>query len=309
MKTRATVRFSPFMIFVFAALLVGTGLIMFEAYRSERGLLLLGVPFVALVAMATLYKAHIAAVEAKRLRLELRKSLRLLENSPKLKSSTPQASNGKGPPKLAKSVERLENQQRLRNVGVFKPNKVDTRAKGRQAAAVNQDPKRSYRLYAATKGTLSSPDPAGSPYRKVALIGSLALRQLLEEDFYVVPLHPGLSEAQFEAESPTCLIIEEAALQHGPWGTALSATGTALLEEILTVRNKATSNALHVYVLPSNLIEVSTHLLRSRATVLVDHQYGQEFIDTQRNWFDDEEAISVVPRLVKYQRQNSGSTK
>lgn len=304
-KSKVFGRFSKFMLAAFGALVIGAGFIVLEAYRSGYVFLAMGTPFIALVLLVSLYKSHTAAAESKKLRLELKSSLRSLEREIRQTSPSVYQPNNNGQKKLIKSVDRLENQQRLRKIGLFAPKKLDTRAKGRQAAAVAEDPKRSYRLYAATRGTLSSAIEPEPYMRKVAVVASQSLKKHLQDSFHVISLHPGLAEAQFEAENPSCLIIEEAALQDGPWSTALSATGTALFQEILGVRNRAAANGLQIYVLPSNLIEVSTRVLRSRASVLVDYEYGQEFIATQHNSPKDKITPGVISSLVAYRRDHS----
>src|SRR5699024_355866 len=110
-----------------------------------------------------------------------------------------------------------ESRQRLHSVGLHKPQVVDPYAKGRQAAAVEPDRWRAHRLYAAVMGTLSSTRPDGELVRKrqIALIGTDRLKSELQDEFEVIRLQPGLAGAQFDADAPTGLIIEEAALHNG----------------------------------------------------------------------------------------------
>lgn len=295
-------------------LVVGIAFIFIESYRSGYILLAFGSVLVSLALAVTTYKSHTAAAEMRQVRLEVvalrcevadqkqkRKQQQKQKQKPTPNSSSKQASSLPHS-RIMRALDRSEKQQRMRAIGLYTPRVVDPSAKGRQAAAVEPDANRSYRLYAATEGVLNelNSDNSRAPKRKIAVIGTEPLRSVLEDEFALTVLRPGMAEAQLEADTPVGLVIEEAALQSGAWASALSASGMALLKEIIAVRDKTAAGAHQVYVIPSNTIDVSTRLLRERATVVVDRSYGQAFMDTRHETEDEGQTGSIFALLVHY---------
>ena len=316
---RGLVKLSLLLQLTLIGLAVGVTFIFIESYRSGYTLVAYGCVLIALVLAVGTYKSHTAATETRRVRLEIATLRREVLNQAKQhnrksqgKQQNPKQKPARGSSskrttnlpqaRIMRALERNENQQRMRAIGLHTPRVIDPAAKGRQAAAVEPDLNRPYRMYAATEGILRASESDSSTIlkRKIAIIGTEALRSVLEEQFALTVLRPGISEAQLEADAPAGLIIEEAALQSGAWASALSASGMILLKEIIALRDRTVAGAHQVYIIPSNTIEVSTRLLRNKATVIVDRAYGQTFIDTRHETEDEGQNGSIIARLVHY---------
>lgn len=301
-------RMSPFLWITYTSLFFGTVFLCTWAVVEGRPLLFFGIPLITLALASVVYKSHLSVIEVKRLRSVLTQRIDVAlaskaDRRPQRKASSGSNNSAKLPEqRILRALKHSENQQRLHSIGMYTPKVLDTSAKGRNAAAVIPDEQRSYRLYAATEGSLGSRrlNAEGLGFRKIAVIGTSPLRDSLEAQFEVTMLYPGIAEAVFDAESPSALVIEEAALETGAWDTTLSSTGLPMLDEVLAVRDRAVEGALQVYLLPSKRIDVSTHTLRDKATVVVDNSYLDEFDELQRDSDVYMNPNTVISKLVRY---------
>jgi hypothetical protein len=260
---------SPASMLATLGIALGTALLALQAavgglWFAAAGIVLIGV---ALLVMSV--KVHKSASMTARLQRQLRDGFRGIG------SGVPAA------PRPAGILPPAAVADRLKAIGKVVPQVVDATAKGRQAAAVHADPQRSFRLYAATRGTVAQ-DPAANDGpgsrtgdatapdgRRVAALVSGPLAASLATEFAVTRLHPGLAEAEFEASQPTALVIEEKALQQGAWYSTLQATGVGLLREVFALMSTARSRGISIYVVPSERLELSTTTLRRHASMVV----------------------------------------
>lgn len=198
-------------------------------------------------------------------------------------------------------------QDRLHAIGVFRPEVIDPQSKGRQAAAVREDPQRPYRLYAATVGLQDQAAPESSPSgRRIAVVGTAELAARLGQDFSVTRLHPGLSAAEFEAARPSALVIQEDGLRDGTWYGTLQAGGVQLMRELDSLISQARRQGLMVYDVASETLELSTTTLRRRVSLVVQpgqavaRSGGADLDDAQQPLID---RLSELPGQASPQRQ------
>lgn len=167
----------------------------------------------------------------------------------------------------------LATQARLDTIGLFVPEVVNTKAKGRQAAAVSKDPHRANRLYAALFGLSNQTEDQGpqTTGRRVAVIATEHLTATLSatKRYSIQHLHPSFAQAQLQARIPSAIILEEDAFDLSPWATTLDSTGTALLLELLDVLNDAQQAGTNIYVIKSKKKHLSAISLRSKASATV----------------------------------------
>lgn len=245
-----------------AGITLGTILVAVQAALGGLWFAAVGTVLFGLALLVMSAKVHKSARTTARLQRQLRDGLRGIGSVP-APAATP---TGRMPPAAVA--------ERLKAIGQVVPQVVDSTAKGRQAAAVHADPERSFRLYAATRGTVahgpsdSSAASAENGRRVAALVGR-SLAAGLAAEFAVTRLHPGLAEAEFEAAQPSALVIEEDALQQGAWYSTLQASGVGLLREVLSLMSTARSRGISIYVVPSERLELSTTTLRRHASMVV----------------------------------------
>lgn len=241
------------------AIAVGALLIALQAalaglWLATVGILLLGV---AVTVIAT--KAHKGAIFAARTNRQLRRRAR--------------AGGSTAAPSLAVTARPQDSGQpidKLHSIGMVTPEVADTAAKGRQAAAVKDDPDRSFRLYAATLGAAaSSHDPLTDNGPRLAVVATSALADWLDEEFTITRLHPGLARAEFEASQPRALVIQEDALREGSWYSTLQASGVRLLRELFDLIYLCRERGIMVYAVASDSLELSTTSLRRRVSMVV----------------------------------------
>lgn len=235
-------------------LLIALQFVLAGLWLAAIGILLLGV---AATVIAT--KAHKAAVFAARSNRQLRRRAR--------------TGRGTADPSSAATVRHQGSGQlfdRLHTIGMVTPEVVDTGAKGRQAAAVNEDPDRSFRLYAATLGAIGSPHGLRTDHGpRLAVVATQPLIDWLGEEFTLVQLHPGLARAEFEASQPRALVIQEDALREGPWYSTLQAGGVGLLRQLFELISLCRERGIMVYAVASDSKELSTMSLRRRVSMVV----------------------------------------
>ncbi|WP_433013984.1 hypothetical protein [Kribbella sp. CA-294648] len=105
--------------------------------------------------------------------------------------------------------------------------------------------------------------------RAVAVMTGATARQL-GDVLPVAAVAPGSRSLGAALESGDLLVIERAALQSGPWSTAETSSGTALLLEILEWAAEARERGAPVIVLDSaDAPNVGTNLLRNAADVVL----------------------------------------
>jgi hypothetical protein len=105
--------------------------------------------------------------------------------------------------------------------------------------------------------------------RVVGVLTGATARQL-GDVLGVAALVPGSRALGTTIESGDVLVIERAALQSGPWSTAETSSGTALLLEILDWTTEARECGVPVIVLGSaDAPNVGTNLLRGTADVML----------------------------------------
>ncbi|WP_165949218.1 hypothetical protein [Kribbella turkmenica] len=100
------------------------------------------------------------------------------------------------------------------------------------------------------------------------LTGATARR--LGDDLAVAAVTPGARAFGTMIEPGDVLVVERAALQSGPWSTAETSSGTALLLEILEWTDEAREHGAAVVLLDSaDAPNVGTNLLRGAADVVL----------------------------------------
>ncbi len=171
-----------------------------------------------------------------------------------------------------------DSTRKLREIGDWSPPKTaSSKANGRIAASVEPDPDAPFRLFAATHG-FGAPDVSNVTARSVALVGSNALAERLAAHFTVQRLHPRLSRAELEHARPTTLIVEEDALDSGPWAGALDPHGSSLLSELQMAQSWMSRHAGVNYVLPAtNRTHAAAPILYEDAVVLREPLSPTEF--------------------------------
>lgn len=108
--------------------------------------------------------------------------------------------------------------------------------------------------------------------RRVALVGSSELRDRLAAQGSVIPLHPRISVAELERTIPDTLIVEEDAIDSGPWRGALDPQGAALLAELRTAVEWTQSNDGAIFVLPATGARKAGAQSLRRDTVVLDKE-------------------------------------
>lgn len=100
------------------------------------------------------------------------------------------------------------------------------------------------------------------------LTGATARR--LGDVLAVAAVAPGARALGTRVESGDVLVVERAALQSGPWSTAETSTGTALLREVLEWTTEARDCGAPVIMLDSaDAPNVGTNLLRDAADLVL----------------------------------------
>lgn len=240
-----------------SAIAIGAILIALQAALSGLWLLAAGVLLVGVGWAITAVKANKGAIFAARAERSLRQGVRTVG------AVSPRAASGRGRPVS-------ERQSRLDAIGVVRPEVINTSAKGRQAAAVKDDPQRPFRLYAATLGLQDRPESATEGTgRRIAVVGTASLVERLSTDYAVTRLHPGLSRAEFEASRPSALVIEEDGLRTGSWFGTLHAGGVKLMQELDALIEASRERGIMVYAVASDSLELSTTTLRERVSLVI----------------------------------------
>ncbi|QCU78352.1 hypothetical protein E7744_09380 [Citricoccus sp. SGAir0253] len=245
----------------FLAVVLGTVLVALQAVLSGLWLAAAGICLLGAAASVLALKVFTAALLAARTERSLRQGM----------SAAPPARAPSRPVAAADPA----TANRLRAIGVVEPSVVNAAAKGRQAAAVRDDPQRSFRLYAATRGASLPADQSsagaadGAGRRRIAAIATAEQAAAWGREFAVTRLHPELARAEFEAAQPTALVIHEDALRTGAWYSTLQAGGVGLLRQVFDLIATCRRNAIMVYVVASDTLELSTPTLRRRATLVV----------------------------------------
>lgn len=165
---------------------------------------------------------------------------------------------------------------RLEQIGVWSPSRTSSPATGRISASVNPDPKASFRLYTAIHGTGAS-DNLGATRQSVAMVGSSALADHLATEFMVHRLHPRLSSAELDSSLSSAFVVEEDALDDGPWAGALEPHGSSLFSELQAVKNWMERNHGVSYVLSATgSPRPAAEALRAGSTVIRRPEQGAE---------------------------------
>ncbi|MEE1620720.1 hypothetical protein ACQ7DA_07825 [Zafaria sp. J156] len=245
---------------VSAAVLLGTALIVVQLlilgwWLGAAGTLLLGGAGLVLGVKTTKTALRLARVDR-----QLRDGIKTTGHA------------AAAPPQDGQRIDAHSAASRLQAIGRVELDVVNPSAKGRQAAAVDSDPLRPFRLYAATRGTVAAPGgaaPENGSGRRIAAIATPRLAARLNGDFSVSALRPGLSLAELEASQPTAVVVEEDALRAGAWYSALQAGGTGLLREIFEVARESRERGIGFYVVASDTLELSSTTLRGVATHVV----------------------------------------
>lgn len=165
-------------------------------------------------------------------------------------------------------------EDKLRVVGTYTPppNVQTTGGPGRLAAGVAADPDAPFRLFAATHG-FGAPPASLTSSRAIALIGSGHLAETLGAHGSVYRLHPSLTAAELEHARPSALVVEEDALNSGPWCGALDPHGAKLLLEIRVAMAWMRRHTGAIYVVTSTgRAAVSAAAMRAD-TILIDDDF------------------------------------
>ncbi|WP_199711049.1 hypothetical protein [Tessaracoccus antarcticus] len=116
--------------------------------------------------------------------------------------------------------------------------------------------------------------------RRIALVGSTALRDRLTAHGSVIPLHPRMSVAELEQATPDTLVVEEDAIDSGPWIGALDPQGAELLAELRTAVEWMRRNDGAVVVLPaSGARKAGAQSLRTDTVVLDEATMAAQRVD------------------------------
>lgn len=156
--------------------------------------------------------------------------------------------------------------EKLTDIGTFQPTKASGNAAGRQAAAVVADPEAPFRLVAATQRTKGSARIG----RALAVVASDDLVQQLSRHGTVMRLHPSMSAAEMAKADADVLVIEEAALEAGPWAGTLGADGGKLLLELRVAMAAMRSRKRPIYVVTTTGVAGLASAGLRADTLLVD---------------------------------------
>ncbi|MCC2594540.1 hypothetical protein LKO27_14130 [Tessaracoccus sp. OS52] len=163
--------------------------------------------------------------------------------------------------------------EKLRTVGTYTPQKVAAESTaGRVAASVTPDPDAPYRLFAATHG-MGNPDTSAVSRRVLALVGSDRLAAVLADAGDVHRLHPGVSAAEIEHAQPSALIIEEDALNSGPWVGAVDPHGSKLLLELRVAMAWMRRNSGSIFVIPATGAQGLAATAMRADTITIDREF------------------------------------
>ncbi len=158
-------------------------------------------------------------------------------------------------------------QSKLRHIGTFHPVKAVAAQSGRHAAAVQRDLDAPFRLVAATQRA-SEPGRVG---RTIIALASHDVESLLASHGVVHRLHPSMSAGEIAKLDPQLLVIEEDALDSGPWKGVLAPQGSQLLVELRAAIDDITARGGVVYTLPSRGVPgLAVKAIRSRSSVIDD---------------------------------------
>lgn len=254
--------FSALLWLLFLVLLVGALLISFESIDSGKPMLAGGTFLISGVLLAVVYKSHVAAAEARLVRQEIRATSRRFD------AMLSQLVNDHG------SEEKGENRSNSRTSHALNPN--------------------SREIEVAKKSSKNSRK------KRIAVVGTPELKCCLEGSFEVTSLHPGIAEPLFEAERPSALLVEEAALFRGSWKNTLTDPGKKLLTELLNIRNQAVAANLQVFLLPTPNTDKSTHLLRDSSTILLNETYLSTFWEPTQGGSRGDLLSGLVSCIIRY---------
>ncbi|GAB2892710.1 hypothetical protein [Neomicrococcus lactis] len=141
---------------------------------------------------------------------------------------------------------------------------------GRLAAAMEEDPERSARLFEMTGG-MGSKSAAQSGQTVLGVARDSLAVALKSSDLTFVPLNPSIASTQIQELEPRCIVVDLGAFAVGPWGGTLDAGGTPLMRELLQALDVAKREDVDVVVVSSD--ETNDHVgsesLRQRASRVI----------------------------------------
>lgn len=162
--------------------------------------------------------------------------------------------------------------EKLRRIGTYSPPLGGPTGSGRSAAGVAPDPDSAFKLFAATHG-MGAPAASVSSPRAIALVGSDELAAVLEGYGSVYRLHPSLSAAEMEHARPVTLVVEEDALNSGPWTGALEPQGARLLLELRVAMAWMRRNTGAIYVVSATGRTGATAAAMRSDTIIIDDDF------------------------------------
>lgn len=223
-----------------------------DAVLAGRPLLAISALLAAAMTVLIVWKLHSISLDLRDLR---RRPVSVI--APPAPAAAPPAT----PTPAGRSLE-----EKLRDIGVFYPQRASGTMAGRQAAAVSTDPEAPYRLYAATHQA----GGRGAGGRVFAVAGSDRLVALLEQHGTVHRLHPSMSMAEMAKHDPDVLVVEEDAFHDGVWRGAVDPHGGKLLQELRVAMS--TMRKLHrpIYVLTATGIPGQAAPFLRADTIVVD---------------------------------------
>ena len=147
-----------------------------------------------------------------------------------------------------------------------------SKATGRLAAAMDDDPQREERLFEMTSGMGSVASSESGSGSVVLGIARREFRDVLKEaGVNFVALNPSVASTQISELDPQVMLIDAGSFESGPWGGSLDAGGTSLFRVLLDACEFARNDGIDVIVVSSedHKEHVGTEILRHKATRVI----------------------------------------